>query len=136
MIRFIDINDIEKVNKLLEEFNFNINKSLFKDSFFRCIVYDDTNIKGTIVFKEIYERIEIDYIVVQKKFRNSKIATGLMEYLINYSKEKNIESISLEVNVNNCAAINLYKKFDFKIVAKRKNYYKGEDGYLMVKVIK
>ena len=135
MIRFIDYKDIEEINKLLCEFKFSISKSSFEDSFFKCLVYDDGGLRGTIVFKEIYERIEIEYIVVDKKFRKSKIATSLMEYLIKYSKDKEIENISLEVNVNNIAAINLYKKFGFEVVAKRENYYNNEDAYLMVKVI-
>lgn len=136
MIRFIKENDIEGVNKLLNEFNYSISKSSLEDSFFRCLINDDNGINGVIVFKKIYDRIEIEYIIVDKKFRKSKIATSLLDYLINYSKDENLENISLEVNVNNIAAINLYKKFDFEVVAKRENYYKDEDGYLMVKVIK
>lgn len=136
MIRFIKENDIEGVNKLLNEFNYSISKSSLEDSFFRCLINDDNGINGVIVFKKIYDRIEIEYIIVDKKFRKSKIATSLLDYLINYSKDENLENISLEVNVNNIAAINLYKKFDFEVVAKREKYYKDEDGYLMVKVIK
>lgn len=135
MIRSIDINDIDEVNKILKEFEVSISKSSIEDSFFKCFVYEDKVIKGVVIFKEIYERIELEYIVVDKKFRRSKIATSLMEYLIKYSQDSNIENITLEVNVNNIKAINLYKKFDFKAVSIRKNYYKSEDAYLMMKVI-
>ena len=135
MIRSIDINDIDEVNKILKEFEVSISKSSIEDSFFKCFVYEDKVIKGVVIFKEIYERIELEYIVVDKKFRRSKIATSLMKYLINYAQDSNIENITLEVNVNNIKAINLYKKFDFKVVSIRKNYYKSDDAYLMMKVI-
>ena len=135
MIRSIDINDIDEVNKILKEFEVSISKSSIEDSFFKCFVYEDKVIKGVVIFKEIYERIELEYIVVDKKFRRSKIATSLMEYLINYAQDSNIENITLEVNVNNIKAISLYKKFDFKTVSIRKNYYESDDAYLMMKVI-
>ena len=135
MIRFIDFKDIKKTNKLLYEFKFSISKSSLEDSFFKCLVYEDKTIEGVLVFRQMYERIELEYIVVDKIFRKSKIATNLMKYLINYAESSNIDNISLEVNVNNVAAINLYKKFGFEIVATRDKYYKDEDAYLMVKVI-
>jgi ribosomal protein S18 acetylase RimI-like enzyme len=54
-----------------------------------------------------------------------------MEYLIKIGKDKNIENITLEVNINNEYAIRLYEKYKFKKVAIRKAYYNGTDGYLM-----
>ena len=54
-----------------------------------------------------------------------------MDHLLEIGRSKNIENITLEVNVNNSFAIKLYEKYDFKTVAIRKNYYDGVDGYLM-----
>lgn len=135
MIRYINYDDINNVNELLKDFNYSISKSSLEDSFFKGLVYDDKIIKGVLLFRTIYERIELEYIIVDKSYRKSKIATYLMDYLVKYTKKNNIENITLEVNVNNTKAINLYKKFDFEIVTIRKNYYKGEDAYLMIRVI-
>ena len=44
---------------------------------------------------------------------------------------KNIEQIILEVNTENEAAINLYKKFNFRIIHTRKKYYQTGDAYIM-----
>ena len=52
-----------------------------------------------------------------------------MEYIINLGDF----SLSLEVNIKNNIAINLYKKHGFEIVAKRNRYYGENDGYLMVR---
>ena len=42
-----------------------------------------------------------------------------MNYLIDYAKKNHIINITLEVNENNIAAINLYKKHGFIVVSKR-----------------
>lgn len=59
----------------------------------------------------------------------------LLENLIN--KSKNIaSSITLEVNTENEIAINLYKKYGFKNLGKRKNYYNNMfDAYIMTKYL-
>ena len=75
-------------------------------------------------------RGEIDYIYVDLKYRKNGIAQALFNEMIN--NIGNV-SISLEVNVNNEAAIEFYKKNGFKIVSKREKYYQGVDGYLMVR---
>ena len=60
--------------------------------------------------------------------KKQNIAYRLLSYIIN---NYDYENITLEVNINNIKAINLYKKLDFKIIATRPNYYNGVDGYLM-----
>ena len=41
------------------------------------------------------------------------------------------DNITLEVNKTNEIAIGLYKSIGFSVVATRKGYYEGSDGYLM-----
>ena len=45
--------------------------------------------------------------------------------------EKNITSITLEVNSNNLAAQKLYEKFGFKVVGLRKKYYNNIDDAII-----
>ncbi len=51
------------------------------------------------------------------------------------TKHLGYRNINLEVRISNQKAINLYKKYGFKIVTIRKNYYQDnhEDAYLMIK---
>ncbi len=93
--------------------------------------YLDGNIIGFIDFSIIYEKAEINYIVVSEEYRRKGIAQELLDYFI--SKLKGVSSVSLEVNVNNEGAIKFYLKNGFIKEAIRKNYYNGEDAYLMVK---
>lgn len=127
MIREIEDKDLIKVNEMLTIFNYNLKN---ENEFLKTIVYVEENIKGVLVYQLIYDRIEIDYIVVDNKYRKQGIGSKLIEYLI---KNNNVENITLEVNENNIAAINLYSKYGFKVVAIRKNYYKSEDALLMMK---
>ena len=70
-------------------------------------------------------------IAVKKEFRNSGIATELLQNLINYCKEHHIKNIFLEVNEKNFPAINLYSKLGFKFIGVRKKFYNTADGLVM-----
>ncbi len=86
----------------------------------------NNKIVGFIDYNLIYDCIELNYIYVKEEYRGKKIASLLLEQMIHENK-----NITLEVNVNNENAISLYKKYGFKIINTRKNYYNGIDGYLM-----
>lgn len=93
------------------------------------------NILGKLDYSFIYDRIEIDNILVEEKYRGQKIGTKLMGYLISIAIEKKVKNITLEVRVSNNIAIKLYKNFGFKEVAIRKYYYGDEDALLMEKKV-
>lgn len=127
------INDVNIINDIANNiFNFDIKTTTYS----KIIGYEmDNKIIGFLVYDLIYERCEIEYIAVLNEYRNKKIASQLLEYAINDCKLNNVINISLEVNVNNISAINLYKKFDFKIEAIREKYFNNDDAYLMVKEV-
>ena len=91
--------------------------------------YENNKVIAYLDFSIIYEKVEINDLFVEEKYRNKKIASCLLEHMI--KEVGNVENITLEVRVDNAIAINLYKKFGFEIVSIRKNYYKDIDGYLM-----
>lgn len=131
MIRELEEKDYISVNSLLNTFNYNLDKESFNNDFLKVLIYEDGSIKGILVYQYLYDRIEIDYIIVDTKYRNLGIATKLLKYL--EIKHKNIYNITLEVRESNLTAINFYLKNGFKEVIKRKNYYKDEDAILMIK---
>lgn len=88
--------------------------------------YEDDILVGFIIFKTLYDVTDLLYIVVDEEYRNKKIGSRLMDYLINNSKK-----IMLEVRCDNKSAINLYKKYNFMIINIRKKYYNDMDGYVM-----
>ncbi len=72
---------------------------------------------------KVLDEGQITNIAVKEKFRHQGIAGKILENIIEYAKENKIISISLEVRESNIAAISLYKKYGFKKVGCRKNYY-------------
>ena len=70
-------------------------------------------------------------ISILKKFRGIGIGTAMMNHLIEWSeKQEGLEKISLTVFSTNKAAINLYRKFGFKVEGVNKKQYKIEGKYI------
>lgn len=131
MIREFTKKDTERVNELLKDFNYKIDKKSFNNDFLKILIYEENFIQGVLVYQYLYDRIEIDYIIVDKDYRNRGIATKLLEFIEN--NYNNLKNITLEVRESNEEAIKFYLKNNFKEITKRKNYYKDEDGILMIK---
>lgn len=123
----VKITDEKEINELLK--NFKTGKD--NNPFTEYLAYKEDEIKGFISYSIMYELVEINYIFVKEKYRNQKVASTLLEHLIDMVKD--LENITLEVNVNNELAINLYKKYGFVVVSKREHYYGSEDALLMLK---
>ena len=83
----------------------------------------------------MYDRMEIQDIFVDVNYRNQGIGTKLMAYLISVAIDNHVVNITLEVRISNDVARSLYKKFGFREVALRHNYYGDEDGILMEKQV-
>ncbi len=129
MIREAKENDLKKINYFLQKFSsdYKIKKIL---SYKRYFLIDDIAFMGISV---LYDRVELDYIYVEKEKRNKNYASWMVKYLINYCDKSKYKNISLEVNVNNLAAVKLYEKYGFRVTKRIKKYYQGEDAYLMVR---
>lgn len=138
MIERLDINSIyisKLYNTFFDLFTENdIINDIKNNNFTNYLVFIvDTELVAFINYYTMYERAEIININVIDSFQNKKIATKLMEYMINDCKNKNINSITLEVKKTNIKAISLYNKFGFKNIGIRKGYYQGIDAILMEK---
>ena len=95
------------------------------------ILFDKEDIIGFLNFTHMYEKIEIVNINILDSYKGKGYSKLLMNSLLNYKEENNVENITLEVNKENSIAINLYKSYGFKEVGIRKRYYNGIDGILM-----
>ena len=97
------------------------------------ILFINDEIIGFLNINKLYEKIDIVNINILEKYQQRGYSKLLMDELIKYKNNNNIENITLEVNKNNYKAINLYKKYGFIEVGIRKAYYSdGEDALLMV----
>ena len=124
------IKEIAK-EKVINIFNIDEIDSPFRKYF--C--YGEEDILGYFCIDIIYEKIELVNIFVKNEYRNRKIGTFMLKYLIDFARNNNIYNITLEVDENNINAIKLYEKCGFIKKAIRKNYYNNSDGILMELII-
>ena len=89
---------------------------------------------GICVFQIVLDEAQINYFVVDNKFRKRGFGSRLMNYLIKQCEKLNISKLFLEVSHKNAIAEKFYNRFDFSTVGIRRNYYKdGSDALLKEK---
>ena len=89
---------------------------------------------GICVFHVVLDEAQINFFVVDSKYRKKGFGTYLMRYLIKECERLNIKKLYLEVSHTNFTAENFYSRFDFSTVGIRRNYYKdGSDALLKEK---
>ena len=79
---------------------------------------------GICVFQVVLDEAQINYFVVNKKFRKKGFGSFLMSYLIKNCEKLNLKKLLLEVSQSNVTAERFYSRFDFSTVGIRKNYYR------------
>lgn len=130
MIRLYQDRDKIYVEKYLKE---HFSTTLEIGVFDTIYVYEEETIVGFLHFSIMYERAEINYFYVENTYRNQKIGTQLLLKMFAHLKEKDVRTVTLEVSVQNEAAIHVYQKLGFKQVGIRDKYYGGIDALLMMK---
>ena len=93
------------------------------------VAKQNNEIVGFVSFNDVIDEVEINNIVTKEDKRNQGIASNLLSYIIRKGKAN---KINLEVNANNITARNLYRKFGFREVGERKNYYGGKDTAILM----
>ena len=89
---------------------------------------------GICVFQIILDEAQINFFVINQRFRKRGFGSYLMSYLIKSCQKQAINKLLLEVSHKNVIAENFYKKFDFYTVGIRRKYYKdGSDALLKEK---
>ena len=90
-------------------------------------------IAGYLGLWAVIDEGHITSVGVRKTHRGQGIGELLIIGAVEASKLLNCRTVTLEVRVSNEVAQNLYKKYGFKIVGRRKRYYSDnqEDAYLM-----
>ena len=132
MIKKMSKEDQIPVENLLKEvFSFSFPQD---NPFFQVLVYkDQEQIRGFLCYDKMYEQLEIEYLYVDPAYRRKKIASQLLEFMIQEASNDGVTSMSLEVNEHNQIAQKLYSKYGFKKGAIRKKYYGSEDGIVMIR---
>ena len=86
--------------------------------------------KGFALARVIGDVAELITLAVVPEFRRSGIANKLLYELIEKIKILGANQFTLEVAENNTPAINLYRKFNFQSLHRRKNYFSNKQDRL------
>ncbi|MDD3453813.1 MAG: GNAT family N-acetyltransferase [Bacilli bacterium] len=126
-----EVESLSVIDILKNNFKDEIINDFVINPFNKTIIYEEDGIKGILNYDLIYDRIEINYVFVFNDYRMQGIGSKLINYLIVNNK---FDNITLEVNVTNKKAINLYKKFGFTEITIRKKYYHDQDAIMMIRM--
>lgn len=141
MLKFIEIkpNDIKELAKLAseiwheyfpylisdEQINYMLNKFQSKNAIINQInnenytyfymIFDDKK-AGYIGVSRKKDYLFLSKIYITKECRHMGLGTKAFEFIKDFAKNNNYESIRLTVNKNNKSAINVYNKWGFKTI--------------------
>lgn len=123
----------------LNEYDDFWNEKILKDEFYNenseyFVICEDEIVCGFAGLWFNIDEAHIMNIAVRKDFRKNGIGSELLNFLIDEAKSKKKMCITLEVRDDNIPAIELYKKFNFDILGRRKKYYNNvNDAIIMTK---
>ena len=91
---------------------------------------------GLCVFQVIIDEAQINYFVINQKFREKGFGSYLMRFMIKHCEKLNVNKLFLEVSQTNIKAEKFYANFDFFTVGIRRNYYRdGSNALLKEKIL-
>lgn len=100
----------------------------------RCWVAEvDGRVAGMIVNWLLVDEVHVATIATHPDFRRRGIARKLLAHSLRTLMGEGAVSSFLEVRESNAAAQDMYRKFGYEVVGRRKGYYKdnNEDAILM-----
>lgn len=130
---------LEKLAQSLNEYDDFWNEKILNDEFYNenseyFVICENETVCGFAGLWFNIDEAHIMNIAVKKDFRKKGIGSELLNFLIDEAKNKKKMCITLEVRDDNIPAIELYKKFDFDIIGRRKKYYNNcNDAIIMTK---
>ena len=84
----------------------------------------------------VIDEAQINFFVVNPKYRKKGFGSLLMLFLIKQCKELSVNKLFLEVSHTNLTADKFYSRFDFSTIGIRRNYYKdGSDALIKEKIL-
>ncbi len=86
---------------------------------------------GYVVFWVVYGEAHILNLTITETLRRQGLGIHLMRKVLDMMKASLVDDVFLEVRKSNTAAIELYKKLNFKESYERKKYYGDEDALVM-----
>lgn len=116
-----------------QSYGINMFQQLYEMGIGFLVAEEEGYVIGYVMFWIKYEyQGHIISIAVDKNYRRMGAGTQLLVKAIAILSLLNIDTIYLEVNENNAAAVEFYKSFNFKIDRIVPGYYENGDGAILM----
>lgn len=138
IIRKFRPNDLKRVFEIenmsfSQSYGINMFQQLHEMGVGFLVAEQDGYVIGYVIFWVKYENQgHIISIAVDKNYRRQKAGTQLLVKAISILSLLRLDTIYLEVNENNTAAVEFYKTFNFKIDRVVPGYYEDGDGAILM----
>lgn len=99
------------------------------------IIKLESKMLAFVIYTVIVDEMEILQIVVHPEHQCQHIGSRVMQFLLEFCREKLLKKIYLEVASSNHRAIAFYNKFGFKDVHIRHNYYFNGDSAIIKEIV-
>lgn len=86
------------------------------------------NLLGYFVLMSVLDEMHLLNFSIATEWQRLGLARILLDEISRHAREKNIVSILLEVRVGNQRAFDVYQRYGFIEIGRRKEYYPGTDG--------
>lgn len=111
-----DVPQIREIGELAfqdrEESKFYLSKDTYT-----IVAKEKDKVLGYATASFVWGKMHIHDIAVRPPHRRKRIGEALLSRLIKHAKAHKLPEVYLEVKASNTAAIELYKKFNFKVMA-------------------
>ncbi len=133
-IRSLHHDDLTAIQQIADQFRYNTwSQAVFADclkaGYLGWVIEDELNqVIGFLIVLVHDAECQLMNIGVDQQHWRCGYAKQLLHYLFEYLNRHGVSHILLEVRASNHAAINLYKRQQFRQIGIRKNYYPCDAG--------
>lgn len=106
----------------------NLFLSNFGKRYFNHVLLENEQVIGYFVASSVAGEVTLMNIAISPEKQGLGLGRVLLQFLIDFSRQKNEQEIWLEVRASNIAALALYNKLGFAEVDRRKDYYPCAQG--------
>ena len=149
IVRAMQVSDIPEVVSIENSWSFlskwgeeGYQRVLQDSRVYACLVAEDLDrerdlsrptLAGLAVLAILIDFCELCNLIVPPAYLSKKIGYRLLQTCLEIARQRAIPKMFLEVRTSNLRAIEFYKDNGFKVVSKRKNYYRNpiEDAWIM-----
>jgi [ribosomal protein S18]-alanine N-acetyltransferase len=122
----VDLDEVAAIEKLAYEFPWtrgNFQDSLRNGYFGVCLRHVTGTLLGYCVLMPVVDEMHLLNLCVAPQAQGAGAGLALLREAVRISRYQKLDGVLLEVRPSNPRAIQLYERFGFTTIGRRKNYY-------------